>query len=68
MKGKRPFPISSSHLRRSSWEGPYEWQPPILGDLVLVRRQGILISAKRKLAKSPEGIDIVKAIYHNRIS
>ena len=48
--------------------GPTDVKAFILRDLVLVRLKGVLTQAERQLAKSPNGIEMVKAMRQNLIS
>ena len=48
--------------------GPMDVKAFILRDLVLVRLKGVLTPAERQLAKSAEGVDMVKAMRQNLIS
>lgn len=48
--------------------GPMDVKAFILRDLVLVRLKGVLTQAERQLAKSSEGIEMVKAMRQNLIS
>ena len=48
--------------------GPMDVKAFILGDLVLVRLKGVLTQAERQLAKSEDGIEMVKAMRQNLIS
>ena len=48
--------------------GPMDVKAFIIRDLVLVRLKGVLTQAERQLAKSSEGIEMVKAMRQNLIS
>ena len=48
--------------------GPMDVKAFILRDLVLVRLKGVLTQAERQLAKSEDGIEMVKAMRQNLIS
>ncbi len=48
--------------------GPSDVRAFILRDLVLVRLKGVLTPAERQLAKSPDGVEMVKAMRQNLIS
>ena len=48
--------------------GPMDVKAFILRDLVLVRLKGVLTQAERQLAKSPKGIEMVKAMRQNLIA
>ena len=48
--------------------GPMDVKAFILRDLVLVRLKGVLTQAERQLAKSPNGIEMVKAMRQNLIA
>lgn len=48
--------------------GPMDVKAFILRDLILVRLKGVLTPAERQLAKSPEGIDMVKPMRQNLLS
>ena len=48
--------------------GPMDVRAFILRDLVLVRLKGVLTQAERQLAKSTDGIEMVKAMRQNLIS
>jgi len=48
--------------------GPMDVKAFILRDLVLVRLKGVLPQAERQLAKSLDGIEMVKAMRQNLIS
>lgn len=48
--------------------GPSDVRAFILRDLVLVRLKGVLTPAERQLAKSPDGVGMVKAMRQNLIS
>lgn len=48
--------------------GPMDVKAFILHDLVLVRLKGVLTQAERQLAKSEDGIEMVKAMRQNLIS
>ena len=48
--------------------GPTDVKAFILRDLVLVRLKGVLTQAERQLAKSPDGIEMVKAMRQNLIA
>ncbi len=47
--------------------GPKEATCHVIGDLVLVRLNGVLTPAEQHLAKNPEGIDLVKKMRANLI-
>ena len=47
--------------------GPMDVKAFIIRDLVLVRLKGVLTQAERQLAKSPDGIEMVKAMRQNLI-
>ncbi|WP_025323541.1 DUF2294 domain-containing protein [Deferrisoma camini] len=47
--------------------GPKEATCHVIGDLVLVRLNGVLTPAEQHLAKNPEGIDLVKKMRTNLI-
>jgi len=47
--------------------GPKEASCHVIGDLVLVRLNGVLTPAEQHLAKNPEGIDLVKKMRANLI-
>ncbi len=47
--------------------GPKEAACHVIGDLVLVRLNGVLTPAEQHLAKNPEGIDLVKKMRANLI-
>jgi uncharacterized protein YbcI len=48
--------------------GPMDVKAFIIRDLVVVRLKGVLTQAERQLAKSSEGIEMVKAMRQNLIS
>lgn len=48
--------------------GPTEVKAFILRDMVLVRLKGVLTPAERQLAKTTEGVDMVKRMRQNLIS
>jgi uncharacterized protein YbcI len=48
--------------------GPDEVKAFIIRDLVVVRLKGVLTPAERQLAKTPEGIDMVKRLRQNLIA
>lgn len=48
--------------------GPDEVRVFIVRDLVVVRLKGVLTPAERQLAKTPEGIDMVKRLRQNLIA
>ena len=48
--------------------GPMDVKAFILRDLVLVRLKGVLTPAERQLAKSENGVDMVKAMRQNLIT
>ena len=48
--------------------GPEEVRAFIVKDLVVVRLKGVLTPAERQLAKTPEGIDMVKRLRQNLIA
>lgn len=48
--------------------GPTDVKAFILRDIVLVRLKGVLTPAERQLAKSPDGVDMVKRMRQNLIS
>ena len=48
--------------------GPTDVRAFILRDLVLVRLKGVLTQAERQLAKSTDGVEMVKAMRQNLIS
>ncbi len=48
--------------------GPMDVKAFIIRDLVLVRLKGVLTPAERQLAKSEDGIDMVKAMRQNLIT
>ena len=48
--------------------GPTDVKAFILRDIVLVRLKGVLTPAERQLAKSTEGIEMVKRMRQNLIS
>lgn len=48
--------------------GPMDVKAFILRDLVLVRLKGVLTSAECQLAKSADGVDMVKAMRQNLIT
>jgi len=47
--------------------GPKEATCHVIGDIVLVRLNGVLTPAEQHLAKNPEGIDLVKKMRANLI-
>ena len=48
--------------------GPSDVKAFILRDLILVRLKGVLTPAERQLAKSPDGVEMVKAMRQNLIA
>ena len=48
--------------------GPEDVKAFIMKDLVLIRLKGVLTPAERQLAKSEDGIEMVKAMRQNLIS
>ncbi len=48
--------------------GPMDVKAFILRDLVLVRLKGVLTPAERQLAKSEDGVEMVKAMRQNLIT
>ncbi len=48
--------------------GPMDVKAFILRDLVLARLKGVLTQAERQLAKSGNGVDMVKAMRQNLIT
>ncbi len=48
--------------------GPMDVKAFIIRDLVLVRLKGVLTPAERQLAKSEDGVDMVKAMRQNLIT
>jgi len=48
--------------------GPMDVKAYILRDLVLVRLKGVLTPAERQLAKSEDGVEMVKAMRQNLIT
>ena len=48
--------------------GPEDVKAYIMKDLVLIRLKGVLTPAERQLAKSDDGIEMVKAMRQNLIS
>jgi uncharacterized protein YbcI len=48
--------------------GPDEVRAFVVRDLVVVRLKGVLTPAERQLAKTPEGIDMVKRLRQNLIA
>ena len=48
--------------------GPMDVKAFILRDLVLVRLKGVLTPAERQLAKSEDGVEMVKAMRQNLIA
>lgn len=47
--------------------GPTDVRAFIIQDIILVRLKGVLTPAERKLAKSPEGVGMVKQMRENLI-
>lgn len=48
--------------------GPEEVRAFILRDIIVVRLKGVLTPAERQLAKSPDGIEMVRRLRHQLIS
>jgi len=48
--------------------GPDEVRAFVVRDLVVVRLRGVLTPAERQLAKTPEGVDMVKRLRQNLIA
>lgn len=48
--------------------GPMDVKAFIIRDLVLIRLKGVLTPAERQLAKSEDGVDMVKAMRQNLIT
>jgi uncharacterized protein YbcI len=45
--------------------GPQETQVRILDDMILIRLKGVLTLAEQKLARSPEGTELIKKVRSN---
>ncbi len=48
--------------------GPSDVRAFIVRDIILVRLKGVLTPAERQLAKSPEGVEMVKRMRQNLIA